>query len=38
MGLRAGLDTKASVKILSLLPGIELDCPVVQSFARHYSD
>jgi hypothetical protein len=35
---RAGLDTEVRGKILSPLPGIEPDHPVVQPVARHYTD
>jgi hypothetical protein len=35
---RAVLDTKVREKIILPLPGIELDGPVVQALARHYTD
>jgi hypothetical protein len=38
MGPRAVLDTEVREKILLPLPGIELDGPVVQALARHYTD
>jgi hypothetical protein len=38
VGPRAGLDTEARVKILCLCWGSNLDHPVVQSIARHYTD
>jgi hypothetical protein len=38
VGLRAGLDTEATGKILCLCRGSNLDRPVVQSVARHYTD
>jgi hypothetical protein len=37
VGLRADLDTEAGGKILSPLPGIDLDNPVVKPIARHYT-
>jgi hypothetical protein len=38
VGLRAGLDTEATGKILCLCRGSNLDRLVVQSVVRHYSD
>jgi hypothetical protein len=38
VGLRAGLDTEATGKISYLCRGSNLDRPVVQSVARHYTD
>jgi hypothetical protein len=38
VGPRAGLDTEARGKILCLCQGSNLDRPVVQSVARHYTD
>jgi hypothetical protein len=38
VGPRAGLDTEVRGKILYPLPGIELDLPVVQPVARHYTE
>jgi hypothetical protein len=37
VGLRAGLDTEARRKISCLCRGLNLDRPVVQSVARHYT-
>jgi hypothetical protein len=38
VGLRAGLDTEATGKILCPRRGSSLDRPVVQPVARHYTD
>jgi hypothetical protein len=38
VGIRAGLDTKVREKILCVCRGTNLDRPVVQSVARHYTD
>jgi hypothetical protein len=38
VGLRAGLDTEATGKILCPCRGSNLDRPVVQPVARHYTD
>jgi hypothetical protein len=38
VGSRAGLGTEATGKIIRLCRGSNLDCPVVQSVARHYTD
>jgi hypothetical protein len=37
-GPRAGLDTEATGKIIFICPGSNLDHPVVQSVARHYTN
>jgi hypothetical protein len=38
MGLRADVDTEVRGKILCLCRGSNLDSPVVQPVARHYTD
>jgi hypothetical protein len=38
VGLRAGLYTEIRGKISCLCQGFNIDCPVVQSVARHYTD
>jgi hypothetical protein len=38
VGSRAGLDTEVGGKISYPCRGSNLDCPVVQSVARHYTD
>jgi hypothetical protein len=38
VGPRAGLDTEITGKISCLCRGSNLDRPVVQSLARHYTD
>jgi hypothetical protein len=38
VGLRAGLDTEVRGKILCFCRGSNLDRPVVQPVARHYTD
>jgi hypothetical protein len=38
VGPRAGLDTEATGKILCLCRGSNLDRPVVQPVARHYTE
>jgi hypothetical protein len=38
MGPRDGLDTEARGKILRPYRGLNLDRPVVQSIAKHYTD
>jgi hypothetical protein len=38
VGPRAGLDTEATGKILSPLPGIEPRSPIIQPLARHYTE
>jgi hypothetical protein len=38
VGPRADLDTEVTGKILLPLPASNLDCPVVQSVVRHYTD
>jgi hypothetical protein len=37
VGLRAGLDSEVRGKMLCLCQRSNLDCPVVQSVARHYT-
>jgi hypothetical protein len=38
VGPRAGMDAEAREKIFCLCQGLNLDRPVVQSVARHYTD
>jgi hypothetical protein len=38
VGSRADLNTEARGKILCSCRGTNLDCPVVQTVARHYTD